>query len=335
MRKILFWTISFSICIILILIAAYFSYIKSPLDIKEDILFEVKQGESGAKIINNLLDAKIIKNKVFFKIMVKIKGRDIHIIPGFYLARKRESVESFWERLIKGEVEKYKLTIPEGYNIYQIAKIIEKEKIGDAKRFLSLVTNRHFIAELGIDAPSLEGYLFPSTYFFTPRTKEEDIIKAMYSKMQDVLYKDLKISDRISKKKLHKILTYASIIQKEAKLPEEMPLISAVFHNRVKKEMKLQCDPTVIYGIKNFNGNLTKKDLFTKHPYNTYTNYGPPPTPIANPSKAAIKAALNPAKVDYLYFVSRNDGTHVFSKTLSEHNKYVNKFQKKTNKEDS
>lgn len=335
MKKKIFWASSILVSLILVFVFFYYNYIKSPLGIDEDKLFEVKKGETGIQIINNLSNEGIVKNKFLFKIMVKLRGGDKRIIPGFYLARKNESPESFWNRLLQGDVEKYKLVIPEGYNIYQIAQAVENVKLGSAKRFLELVKDKKFISTLGLDIPSLEGYLFPSTYYFMPKTKEEDVIREMFNKTLNVVYKEVGIPETTSKKEIHKILTYASMIEKEAKVKEEMPLISAVFHNRIKKGIKLQCDPTVIYGLKNFNGDLTKKDLYTKHPYNTYVNYGLPPTPIANPSKDAIIAAYKPAHVDYLYFVSRNDGTHIFSKTLAEHNKAVAKYQKKNKKEES
>lgn len=335
MKKKIFWASSILVSLILVFVFFYYNYIKSPLGIDEDKLFEVKKGETGMQIINNLSNEGIVKNKFLFKIMVKLRGGDKRIIPGFYLARKNESPESFWNRLLQGDVEKYKLVIPEGYNIYQIAQAVENVKLGSAKRFLELVKDKKFISTLGLDIPSLEGYLFPSTYYFMPKTKEEDVIREMFNKTFNVIYKEVGIPETTPKKEIHKILTYASMIEKEAKIKEEMPLISAVFHNRIKKGIKLQCDPTVIYGLKNFNGDLTKKDLYTKHPYNTYVNYGLPPTPIANPSKDAIIAAYKPAHVDYLYFVSRNDGTHIFSKTLAEHNKAVAKYQKKNKKEES
>jgi len=335
MNKKFIWLSAFFISALLVFVLAYFIYIKSPLDIDEDKLFRVKKGETGYEIINNLVECGIVKNKFFFKIMVKLKGEDKRIIPGFYLARKNESPESFWKRLLKGEVEKYKLTVPEGYNVYQIAELVENSKLGKKSQFLKLVKDRDFIYSLGLDVPSLEGYLFPSTYYFMLDAKEEDVIKEMFNKMMQVLYKDIGIPEKTSKKKIHEILTIASMVEKEARDKREMPLISAVFHNRKRLGMKLQCDPTVIYGLNNFDGNLTKKHLSSKHAYNTYVHYGLPPTPIANPSKEAIVAAYKPAEVDYLYFVSKNDGTHIFSKTLKEHNKAVTKYQKKIKKEES
>lgn len=335
MKRKIYWFGTFFICALLTFTITFFMYIKTPFNIENDKLFEVKKGETGFMIINNLADAGIIKNKFFFKIMVRFKGGDRRIIPGFYLARKNESPESFWNRLLNGDVEKYKLTVPEGYNIYQIARLVENSKLGKAERFLMLAKDKKFISSLGLDVPSIEGYLFPSTYYFMPNTREEDVIKEMYKKMLDVLYKEIGIPERTPKRKIHEILIFASMIEKEAKIKEEMPLISAVFHNRKKLGMKLQCDPTVIYGLKDFDGNLTKKDLKTKHPYNTYVNYGLPPTPIGNPSKEAILSAYKPANVDYLYFVSKNDGTHIFSKTLKEHNLAVLKYQKKNKREES
>ncbi|MCX7990415.1 MAG: endolytic transglycosylase MltG [Proteobacteria bacterium] len=327
------FTIIFLIIIILILSSftvSFYSYINSPLPVKEDKLFKVEKNDSTSKIIDNLVKEEVIKNKIYFKILIKIVGGDRNILYGYYLITKDSTPKSLWQKMIRGEVERHKFTVPEGYNIYQIAQIIENQKIGDKKRFLSLVKDKNFIKTLGLDVSSLEGYLHPATYFFDPEAKEEEIISAMVNKTFDVL-KEINIFDK-SPKDIHQILIKASLIEKEAKVKEEMQLISSVIENRLKKRMRLQFDPTVQYGLKRFDYNLTKKDLMTRNPYNTYVVDGLPPTPIANPSKSAILAAINPAKTDYLYFVAKNDGTHYFSSELKKHNKAVYHYQIKGKK---
>lgn len=328
-RSILMAVLTIIIFFVFFLISFYY-FINKPLNLEKDRLFKVSKNESTAAILDNLYKEGIIKNKFFFKILIKLKGGDRNILYGHYLIKKDTTPVALWEKMIKGEVERYKITIPEGYNIYQIAQLIENQKLGNRKRFLDLVKDRKFIKTLGLDLPLLEGYLFPATYFFDPETKEEEIITAMVNKTFDVL-KELNLSNK-SLKEIHEILTLASLIEKEAKIKEEMPYISSVFHNRLNKKMKLQCDPTVQYGLLKFEYNLTKKDLMTKNAYNTYIITGLPPTPIANPSKNAILAVLNPAKTNYLYFVSKNDGTHFFSSDLKRHNIAVYNYQIKGKK---
>lgn len=317
---------------ILIFGYSYISFLKTPINIEKETLFEVKKGDSVNRIISNLVEKGVIKKGYYFKVLVRIKGGDRTILHGHYLLKKDDTPETLWQRLVKGEVERYKVTIPEGYNVYQIGEVIENQKLGSKQRFVSLVKDRKFIKELGLNLPTLEGYLFPATYFFDPVTKEEDMIREMVAKTFTVLHKELMIPENDKRYDIHKILTLASLVEKEAKVKDELTLIAAVFLNRLRLGMKLQCDPTVIYGLKRFNGNITKADLMTKTPYNTYVNYGLPPTPIANPSKEAISSVLNPAKVDYIYFVSKNDGTHVFTNNLKAHNKAVFIYQKKKKK---
>lgn len=332
-----FFKISFILLFFVLLSLGYlfYNYVKTPLSLKEDTLFQVKKNESINTVIRNLEENGFVRNSFFFKTLVTLKGRNKPILYGYYLIKKDDTPETLWEKLLKGEVERYKVTIPEGYNIYQIGEVIENQKMGSKKRFVSLAKDKNFIKKLGLDLPSLEGYLFPTTYFFDPATTEEEMIKEMVQQTFKVL-KDIQENDEKNKNfNIHKVITLASLVEKEAKVKEEMPLIAAVFLNRLSKGMKLQCDPTVIYGKKNFDGNITKADLVTNTPYNTYVRYGLPPTPIANPSKNAILSVLKPAKVDYLYFVSKNDGTHVFNTNLKEHNKAVYIYQKKKKKKEA
>jgi len=333
MIKATFKTVFLLILVVFLILGySYYTFLKAPINIKGEQLFEVKKGDSVNAIIERLVEKGFLNNRYFFKFMVKLKGGDRMILHGYYLLKQDDTPETIWTKFIKGEVERYKITIPEGYNIYQIGEVIENQKMGSKQRFVALAKDKKFIKELGLNLPVLEGYLFPATYFFDPVTKEEDMIKEMVSKTFDVLYKELKIPQNDKRYDIHKILTLASLVEKEAKVKEELPLIAAVFLNRLRIGMKLQCDPTVIYGTKRFDGSITKADLVANNPYNTYVRYGLPPTPIANPSKEAIISVLNPAKVDYIYFVSKNDGTHIFTNNLKAHNKAVYIYQKKKKK---
>jgi UPF0755 protein len=200
-------------------------------------------------------------------------------------------------------------------------------QIADGQKFLAEAASPSLLASLGLQGKGLEGYLFPSTYHFTPATPEREIVIAMAEQFRKVSQPLLAERGSAMSLTAHELLTLASIIEKETGVEAERPLVAAVFHNRLKRQMPLQSDPTVIYGVKDFNGNLTKKDLQEATPYNTYRIAALPPGPICNPSLASIKAALHPADVPYLYFVSKNDGTHLFSETIEAHNRAVKTFQ--------
>lgn len=231
--------------------------------------------------------------------------------------------------LVEGRVKKYLVTIPEGFNIKEIAATLNAAGLVETDEFLEKAMDRAYVQRLGFSGQTLEGYLFPDTYIFTKGMSVDEMISKMAGRFRSVYQSEFEELARRKKMPIEKLLTLASIIEKETGVADERPLISSVFHNRLKKGIRLQSDPTVIYGLKDFNGNLTRTHLRTKTPYNTYMNYGLPPGPIANPGKEAIRAALNPTDGDYLYFVSRNDGTHYFSRSLKEHNKAVDEFQRK------
>jgi UPF0755 protein len=226
------------------------------------------------------------------------------------------------------------VTVPEGLTMVQIAEIFAKEGWADRAVFLQLCRDSGLLRGLGVEADSLEGYLFPETYSLTRgETDERTIISTMVRRFF-AIWKELNTAEsnrRAAGFTPHQLLTLASIVEKETGAADERGLIAGVFHNRLRLGMRLQSDPTTIYGIKDFNGNLTKADLLAATPYNTYAIRGLPAGPICNPGKAALAAALRPADVPYLYFVSKNDGSHQFSRTLEEHNRAVFLYQKKRN----
>jgi UPF0755 protein len=223
------------------------------------------------------------------------------------------------------------VTIPEGLTLSQIGQLLEHLNLVEKKEFFQKTSSPAFINALGLSelaGPTLEGYLFPDTYYLLREMDPEEVIQMMVHQFRKVFgpefarwASELGISER-------EVVILASIIEKETSLPEEKPLVSAVFHNRLKKRIPLQSDPTVIYGIKNFNGNLTKEDLTRPSAYNTYLLAGLPPTPICNPGRDSLLAAVHPAPVSYLYFVSKKDGSHYFSSDIEEHNRAVWKYQK-------
>jgi UPF0755 protein len=232
-------------------------------------------------------------------------------------------------KLLNGQVLLHLLTIPEGLTITQIADVVSQQGLTDRVEFLRLAKDREFIMSLGIKAETLEGYLYPDTYKFPRPIKAREVLVAMVEQLRQEVGPDLLARIQELKMTMHEVLTLASVIEKETGSGGERPEISAVFHNRLKKHIPLQSDPTVIYGLPAFDGNLHKKDLSSPSPYNTYRVQGLPPGPIANPGIQAIRATLYPSDSRSLYFVSRNDGTHQFSATLIEHNKAVEKYQKR------
>jgi UPF0755 protein len=211
----------------------------------------------------------------------------------------------------------------------ELAQDFAQRGVADPEDLIRLAHDREFIRSLAIEASSLEGYLFPDTYRFARRTKPKEILTEMVQGLRRVLTPELRQRAQEIHMSLHQVLTLASVIEKETGATEEREFISAVFHNRLKRGIPLQSDPTVIYGLESFDGNLRRRDLDSKSPYNTYRVRGLPPGPIANPGLGSIRAALYPAPTRHLYFVSRNNGTHQFSSTLAEHNQAVDKYQRR------
>jgi UPF0755 protein len=261
-------------------------------------------------------------------VLSRLRGNAHSIKAGEYDFQEPAAPGKVLDRLITGDVRRLKFTVPEGLNLTEIAAKLEAEGRGDKTAFLALARDPVFISTLGLDAPTLEGYLFPETYTLESGTSEERLIKAMVEQFRTRLGAEELVAAAAERGlDLHQMVTLASIIQKEAGNEAEMPVISGVFHNRLRLRMPLQADPTVIYGIADFDGNLTRKHLNTPTPYNTYRMRGLPAGPIASPGEKALRAAAMPAAVDYLYFVSQGDGTHVFSQTLKEHNNMVRRYQ--------
>jgi UPF0755 protein len=230
-------------------------------------------------------------------------------------------------RMIAGKGIFQSVTIPEGLTVKETADLLANMQIADKERFLAEAGDPELLSLLGLHDKGIEGYLFPNTYHFTPATPERDIIIAMAEQFRRVFAPLLEQKGAAIQLTPHEIIILASIIEKETGVEAERPLISAVFYNRLQRQMPLQSDPTVIYGLKAFDGNLTKKNLNDPNPYNTYRIPGLPPGPICNPSLSSIKAALQPASAPFLYFVSKNDGTHLFSETLEAHNLAVKSYQ--------
>jgi UPF0755 protein len=334
-RKVFLISASF---LLLIFIFVLYGFIVSPPSETSSVkVIYIKKGINLKKISEILEQEGIIRNGHFFVGIVTIFGKKGKIKAGEYEFQPRMPLWKVLDTLFEGQVKHHLVTIPEGYTLSQIAQLLEDLNIVEKQPFLQKASSPTFISSLGLShsvRPTLEGYLFPETYHLIKGMDPEEVIRLMVHQFKKVFGSDmtyrasqLGISER-------EAVILASIIEKETPLPEEKPLISAVFHNRLKKNIPLQSDPTVIYGIKNFDGKLTKNHLLNPTPYNTYLMIGLPPAPICNPGKGSILAALNPAPVPYLYFVSKNDGSHYFSSDIEEHNRAVWKYQKNQRKND-
>lgn len=289
--------------------------------------FRIKPGQGLNQISTQLEKQNFIRNRHFFRAIALLKKQGKKIQAGEYAISAAFSPGKILTMFVNGQVKLYRLTIPEGLNIRETANLVEKAGFGTKKDFIKLAYDKNFIRSLGIKADTLEGYLFPETYFFPVDTDTKKIIRKMIQRFNLVFTPQWKKTAREKGFSVNEIVTLGSMIEKETAAPEERPVIASVFHNRLKKGMRLESDPTVIYGIPNFNGNITRKDLRTLTPYNTYKVSGLPAGPIASPGKESLKAAIFPAETEYLFFVSKKNGTHKFTKNYTAHKKAVKKYQ--------
>ena len=304
-------------------------YLRTPSHVKGlKTTITIRRGMTFKQVAQLLGDKEIIRGINRFILLGKFSGAFPKVKAGEYELSSDMTPLQVLDTLTEGKVKQYKVSIPEGYTVFQIAEILEIRGITNREAFLEKCSSSQYASSLEIEADSLEGYLFPDSYLFSKALKPENIIEAMVRRFRRVFTSQY--SERANELGFsdHEILTLASMIEKEAAIPWERFLVSGVYHNRLKRNMMLYSCPTVIYGIKDFNGNLTKRDLERYTPYNTYFIQGLPPGPICNPGREAIVAALYPAITEYLYFVSKNDGSHHFSSTLEEHNIAVWKYQK-------
>lgn len=308
-------------------------YAYSPLqpNSKEMIYLLVRKGESPQELTQALTSQKVIQDGARFIFLGRILRQWKKIKAGEYAVGPSLSPLEIFSTITSGTSVGHPVTIREGENFFEIAQDLEAKGLANRDRIESLCKDKKFVASLGLGEPvppSLEGYLYPETYSFNRTQTPEDMLRQMVRTFN--AHWKPEHSARASALGLsrHQIVTLASIVEKETGAKEERPLISSVFFNRMRKKMRLQSDPTTIYGIwERYDGNLHRSDLLSVNPYNTYMIPGLPIGPIGNPGQEALLAALNPAKSDYLYFVSHNDGTHEFTRTLIEHTQAVKKFQ--------
>jgi UPF0755 protein len=287
----------------------------------------IEAGHRFAAVTQTLFQHGLIRSPLRFKIIARFRGVDTRIKAGEYELKASMSPLEVLDVLQKGAVKLHRVTIQEGLTLVQIAELVAKTGLFTREDFLAQAAQADLRHAIGLEVPGIEGYLFPDTYFFPRGTAAQTLIAAMLQRFRTVCAPEWEQRAAELGLSVHAAVTLASIIEKETGDPSERPLISSVFHNRLKRGMRLETDPAVIYGIKDFDGNLTRRHLETPTPYNTYLIKGLPPGPIANPGREALMAAVFPAHTDYLFFVSRNNGSHHFSASLSEHNRAVRQYQ--------
>jgi UPF0755 protein len=293
---------------------------------------DIPHGAGLSAIATKLRAGGILRHELPFVLYVRWFGFTTQLKAGEYLFKLPASPAEIVRRLAKGDVYYRTVTIPEGLTSAEILAVMTKAGLGSPRQLENLLARVDWIADIAPGATALEGYLFPETYRFSRRTTPEQILKAMTVQFRTHMKAALSECPLPAGWTIPQIVTLASLIEKEAKDQDERKLVASVLTNRLRLKMPLACDPTIIYALKTagtYDGNLRKADLGVDSPYNTYLRAGLPPGPIANPGVASLKAALSPARTNYLYYVSRNDGTHVFSTDLRSHQLAVDRFQKR------
>ncbi|OHE58045.1 MAG: hypothetical protein A2Z47_15295 [Thermodesulfovibrio sp. RBG_19FT_COMBO_42_12] len=295
----------------------------------KNIEIKIPEGATFRQAVEILSQEKLMRDKGIFLFIGRISGLDRKIRAGYYSITGSLSPLDIFKMLKRGQIIEYEITIVEGDSLREIAEKLSGKGIINKENFMTLSSDEDFLALYDINAPTFEGYLFPDTYKIPKGMDPEYAIGMMINRMREKI--SSKLYARASELGFseRKILTLASIIEKEAVTDEERPLISAVYHNRLRKKIPLQADPTAIYGIKSFREKITANDLRRRTPYNTYVINGLPPGPIASPSVKSIIAALYPADVPYIYFVSNDDRSHHFSVTAEEHLAAVKAYREK------
>lgn len=320
MRKLFGW---FIVALVAAVIWVGFVYVL-PAGPSQQMFVDFKNGSSARHIATELKQAGIIRSRWAFLLVHLYRHRSLK--AGEYAFDHPDSLSNVYNRIARGDTYARVLTVPEGYNIFDIAAEVEKLGIDSQQNFLEQVRSQvALIRDLDPLAPTLEGYLYPDTYRFARKNKAPDVVAAMVKRFHQEAQQIGLTSD------VHRVVTMASIVEKETAVPDERPLVAGVFYNRLAQHMALDTDPTVIYAAllaNRYRGTIYASDLKYSSPYNTYRNQGLPPGPIANPGKDSLLAAMHPTHTDYLYFVSDNEGHHRFSRSLEEHQRNVAEYRR-------
>lgn len=317
--------LTISAILVALALPARFAYfmISTAGDGQRTRIVDLAKGSPLRKFADELKKEQIIDSSFFFMVYARISGASARVKAGTYQLTDAMSPAEIFRKLTSGDVYEKRFAVPEGYSIYQIAEMLDSRGLFRKEQFLDACRSPQLLKELGIAAATAEGYLHPSTYNLLKIEDPAELIRQMTGQFAKVYKERFAGLENGSKLSRQQIITLASIVEKEAIVPQEKPLIASVFYNRLKKGMPLQSDPTATYGIRAFAGKVSGSDVRRQTPYNTYLISGLPPGPIGNPGNDAIEAVFKPAASGYYYFVAKSDGTHHFSATLDEHNRAV------------
>jgi UPF0755 protein len=305
----------------------------------ETVIVTVREGQTAQEVGDKLEDEGIIASGLLFRVVVALEGYDSRLVAGDYEFDKGMPTLEVIDRIRRGQTAPLVVTIREGVRAEEIADLMEEKEVVSAADFLEAITQWYEFAFLYTKPywATLEGYLFPDTYFFNRNMTAEEVVQQILENFDQRFDSELRQEAAAAGMSVHTVLTLASIVEREAQLPEERPIIADVFLRRLRRGMPLEADPTVQYALGNdpasvaeygyWKQDLTQADLEVDSPYNTYRNTGLPPAPICNPGLDSIRAVLNPAQTNYLYFVARADGSHVFAETLEEHLRNIEQYQ--------
>jgi UPF0755 protein len=295
-----------------------------------EVFVDIPSGSGPGVIGQRLIAAGVVRDQMTFRTAIFVSGRARALKAGEYRFANPMHALDVIDKIARGDVYKRLLTFREGLTINEMAQVFEQKGFGTAEEFRKAAMNDQLIADLDPAAPDLEGYLFPETYALPRDTPASVVVQQMVAGFKKAVTADMRAAASQDGLSVRELVTLASLVEKETGAAGERPLVAAVYRNRLKMHMPMQADPTVIYALQKagkYNGNLSRENLQFDSPYNTYKYPGLPPGPIAAPGQASLDAAAKPADVDYVYFVSKNDGSHAFASTLAEHNKNVFTWQ--------
>jgi UPF0755 protein len=295
-----------------------------------EVIVEVPPGAGPATIGNRLVGARVVRDAVTFRGAVWLSGRARDLKAGEYRFDRPMTAMEVVDKIARGDVHRRAITFREGLTITDMAKVYQDSGFGEAEAFTKAATDASLISDVDPEARDLEGYLYPETYTLPRDTPASGLVSQMVGLFKKAFTPEMREAVKAQGLTLRQAVTVASLVEKETAVPEERPIVAAVYLNRHRLGMPMQADPTVIYALQRagrYDGNIRRDDLQFDSPYNTYRYPGLPPGPIAAPGGASLAAVAKPAGVDYLYFVSRNDGSHVFARTLEEHNRNVQEWQ--------
>jgi UPF0755 protein len=290
----------------------------------------IPPGAGGSDIRRRLIDAGLVRDELTLRAALRWTGSSRALKAGEYRFDREMSAVEVIEKIAAGDIYTRRITFPEGLTIAEMARVFEMREFGAAKDFIAAAQNAALIRDLDPQAPDLEGYLFPETYSMPRQWGADRLVAMMVDRFKSSYTEDLRERARQQGLTTRQVVTLASLVEKETAKDDERPVVAAVYRNRMRIGMGMQADPTVVYALQKagrYDGNIRREDLAFDSPYNTYRYPGLPPGPIAAPGRASLAATLAPADVQYLYFVSRNDGSHVFATTLAEHNANVQEYQ--------